>query len=114
MAAVSQDDEVAAQLAKRAPSTGEAGPALTEWSAEVQHLAVIADALLSLRSLFLQVNGAKGVKPPPPLPRPTTALQRAKRAQRDAVRSHVMSRLLPGTRGVPQTSTDGAEPDATE
>lgn len=97
-AAVHDDDEVAEFLAQQQAETRPSGPPLTQWSAEVQHLAVIADALHSIRALFLQANGAKGVKPPPPMPRPDTASSRWRTRERDDVREHVMSRLLPGRR----------------
>ena len=102
-AAVHGDDELAEYLATQAPSSR--APPLTEWSAEVQQLTVIADVLNSLRAAFLQANGAKGVKPPPPQPRPVTAAQRWKRAQREAVQDHIMSRLLPGDRRHPRALT---------
>lgn len=93
VAAVSDDDELGEMLAER---SGNGGPALTEWSTEVQHLAVIADVLLSLRASFLQANGAKGVQTPKPLPRPSTAAQRWRDTKRNDVRSFLRSRLLPG------------------
>lgn len=114
--AVAQDDELAAELAKHESDEKPAssGPSLTEWSAEVQHLAVIADALLSLRALFLQANGAKGVTPPSPLPTPQTARQRVKRAERNAVREHVMSKLLPAPDETPQDEPPQDEPPLDE
>lgn len=92
VAAVTDDDELGEYLAGRPTSST---PSLTEWSSEVQHLAVIADALLSLRSLFLQANGGKGVQTPKPLPRPSTAAQRYRERSSRDVRAFLRSRLLP-------------------
>ncbi|WP_289009968.1 hypothetical protein [uncultured Thermomonospora sp.] len=92
LAAVADDDEVADQLADE-PDGPPPPPPLTEWSAEVERLTLIADRLGELITLFAAVNSKK--KPPPyrNLPRPVTARQRAERRRRERKRDLIAERL---------------------
>lgn len=86
-AALASDDEVVALMPE---SLGDYRPPLTEWSPEVEHLAVIADAVRALPAVISASAGVKnGPAVPKSLPRPDTAWERlkAKRARNTQVRT---------------------------
>jgi hypothetical protein len=75
------------------------GPALTSWTPEVEVLTRLVDAVKALHYLIPASQGSKNVKPPPPEPRPVTALEGArKRAtfdRRKAKHDALAARMLP-------------------
>lgn len=76
-AALAADDEMVALLPD--VEGGEYRPPLTEWSPEVEHLAVIADAVRSLPSVIAASAGVKnGPAVPKSMPRPDSAWERLK------------------------------------
>jgi hypothetical protein len=76
MQALLNDDEYCEALVTTdAPS---AGPALADWSPEVDQLARVTDLLQQLIRAFISANGGKGGKFRP-APRPETGIERARR-----------------------------------
>jgi len=101
MAAVHDDDDVAAELIarggdevarKRSERFG-----LEGWTYERELLVGITEVLLSVRSTLIAVNTPKGKAPPKvkPLPRPRTAMDRVEALQRQAARHELLAQLTP-------------------
>lgn len=95
VAAVHEDEELIEHLADQLDD--EDGPSppppLTEWSAEVERLTLIADRLGELITLLAAVNSKKKPQPYRHLPRPVTARQRAERRRRERKRDLIAERL---------------------
>lgn len=104
--AVANDPEHAEMVAEaleadteRDDSGVSAGPALSTWTPEVERLVELIDAVRGLHYLIPAAAGSKDVKPPKPLPRPTTALEKARKAgehrRRMAKHKSLAARMLP-------------------
>jgi hypothetical protein len=92
--ALSEDDELAAQVAQRPTELGPPRRLMSEWSADVELLSTLCD----LTGQLIQVTVARGggqARPIRPMPRPVTALQRARDRQRQQKHQSLVSRLLP-------------------
>lgn len=102
LAAIADDDELADQ------QSGEAAPRpprLTEWSPEVQGIAVLADRVGEL----IRVMIAQGGRRPPKIPhypRPVTASERAKQRRKLATHRELVARVLPHKRDEPTDQSD--------
>lgn len=104
--AVSSDTEHAEMLAKamadRDDDAEDRGPSLVGWSREVDLLTSLRDDVRSLIYVVKATNGDKSARPPGPLPRPITPLQRAIKAaefsSRQARHEALVARILPHKR----------------
>lgn len=108
-AAISNDEEHAAMVAKAAAERGETkpgeskndGPALTTWTPEVAVLTQVLDAVNRVAYTVAAVQAPKGKAgdPPKPAKRPVTALERAYRLaehnRRQAAHESLVARVLP-------------------
>lgn len=89
--AQSQDDE----LAEQAPeSDAEPGVPLTEWSPEVEALAVVVDRLADVANAVIASQGGKPTRVQP-YPRPVTAFDRVRAKRRDKAYVDLKSKLFP-------------------
>lgn len=105
--AVANDPEHATMVAEqleqeeRDPSgvAADPGPALSTWTPEVERLVDILDAVRGLHYIIPASQGATGLQPPAPMPRPTTMLESARRIaqHRRKMKKHtaLAARLLP-------------------
>lgn len=100
MAAVFDDEEVAARLVERESEEGRDRKVrfgMEEWTYERELLVGITEALMSLRAVLIGVNSPKGKVPKvDPLPRPTTALDRIRERRRREQMSELVAQLTPG------------------
>jgi hypothetical protein len=106
--AVSQDEEHAEMLAdamaKRAAESDkdDDGPSLATWSAEIDVLTSLRDDVRGLQYVIRAANGDTKARPPAPLPRPTSPMQKAlKRAEfnrRKQAHDDLVARVLPHKR----------------
>lgn len=74
----------------------EARPALEDWDMTVEMLASVYDAINALIAVTLQVNSEKRRPFPKPLPRPQTAIDRARERRRKAAHDEIISIFAPG------------------
>lgn len=93
--AVANDDLVAEQILDRPQPEGEKPQRrMSEYSADVEMLSVIADRLSEMINVLAAVNGAK----PGPMqhaPRPVTALERVRERRRVTKHRAIVARVLP-------------------
>lgn len=104
-AAVANDPEHAEMVAQamlegeEREDSSQTGPPLTSWTPEVAALTRLIDTVKALHYIIPASQGDKKVQPPPPEPRPVTALDTArKRASyeaRKAKHNALAARLLP-------------------
>jgi hypothetical protein len=100
--AVSNDEEHAAMVAKamaeRSDDEPDSHPPMRTWSSELEMLAKLVDAVRANTYTLAAVNSGKG-SPPPPEPRPQTALERAQKIarhqRRKAKHEALVARMLP-------------------
>lgn len=90
--ALSQDEELAEQLADRPESDRK--ERVSEWSPLRAELVAIVERLESLQATIIATSGGKPSRPKP-RPRPETALDRVRRQQRYAKHRSLVDRLLP-------------------
>lgn len=90
--ALAQDEDLAASLLAEGLSAG--SMPISEWSAEAAALAVIADRLWEVCNTIARVNGNKGAQLKP-YPRPVTAFDRVRAAQRASDASAMEAKLWP-------------------
>lgn len=89
---MAEDDELAAELAgEQFPRRL---PPLSEWSPEVEVLAVVADRLAEVANTIIGVNGGKPSRVQP-MPRPVTAIDRARARLRREAADELERRLFP-------------------
>jgi hypothetical protein len=105
--AVSKDAEHAEMLAdamakRAAEQDGDDGPSLDTWSAEIDVLTSLRDDVRVLQYVVRAANGDTKAKPPAPLPRPSSPMQKAlKQAdfrRRQAAHNDLVARVLPHKR----------------
>jgi hypothetical protein len=89
--ALSDDDEYARQAVARAG--GDKAPAADHWSPTVDLLAQISERIGLLTQVVAASNGGKLTLPP--IPRPETGFDRARRALREAKHNSLVQRLTP-------------------
>ena len=95
MEALAGDEATAERIVARpAPPKAQPTRRISEWSTQVELLSVIADRLGELIAAHAATKGAK-VKPPRPMPRPVTALQRVERRRRETKHRALAARVLP-------------------
>lgn len=102
---VAMDEEharmVAEALANQDERSENTGPSIIGWTPEVSLLAQVVDAVRGVQHAVVAVNAAKGKTPeaPKPIPRPTTALERALKrsemARRQRRHDALVARVLP-------------------
>lgn len=102
---VANDPEHADMVAKALAEGGErddsavsSGPPLSTWTPEVERIVELIDAVKALHYIIPASQGGKG-KPPPPLERPTTLLESARKrgefSRRKAKHDALARRMLP-------------------
>lgn len=72
----------------------DAAPPLAEWTLQVEMLASLYDAVTALTGFLVKVNGGKG-REPKPLPRPITALDRARERRKEEAADFIISTFAP-------------------
>lgn len=93
MAALADDDDLAARMNGRSPV---AQVPLTEYSPEAERLTALIDRIGELLSLEIaKASGRKKPHPVKPYPRPVTAAQRAAQRRRYQKFDDLRKRLLP-------------------
>ena len=88
------DDEWAKQVLAKDPAEKPPKARMSDWSPEVERLTDLCDLVMeAIRTMA----GLKGLKPgpPKPMPRPVTALERARRRKRERTHKSLVSRMLP-------------------
>lgn len=96
-AAIMNDDEILAGIDLGDPEEAEdSGPELTDWSMTVEMLASVYDAINALIGVTIQVNSDKRRSMPKPLPRPRTAIDRARERRRKAIQEEILTIFAPG------------------
>lgn len=89
--AVAQDDELASTMAE--PLTARTVP-MTEWSPEVEALAVVVDRLAEVTNTLIATAGGKP-KQIRPYPRPVTAFDRTRAQRRREAAAELERKLFP-------------------
>lgn len=90
--AIAQDDELAEQ---REPAASR-GPSISEWSTDVALLSDLVDVALLIRTEMWTLAGQKKTPPYRPMPRPSTAAERAVAAARARNRDDLQRLLFGG------------------
>lgn len=94
MEAVSNDDVVAEQILNREPPEDAPRRRMSEYSADVEMLSVLADRISELINLLAAVNGTQ-TGPLQHAPRPQTALERVRERRRVTTHRTLVARVLP-------------------
>ncbi|GAA3750807.1 hypothetical protein [Micromonospora maritima] len=91
---MSNDEEWAKQVLAKDPTEKPPRVRMSDFSPEVERLTDLCDLVMeAIRTMA----GLKGVKPGPPrpMPRPVTALERARRRKRERTHKSLVARMLP-------------------
>lgn len=80
-------------LVDRPQPEAKSRPRISEYSPEAERLDMVIDRIAELGQIILAVNGAKP-KQIQPMPRPGTAMEKARRRRREAKHKMLVSRVL--------------------
>lgn len=93
---MTEDEELAEQMALRPPADTEPGVQMADWSPEMEALSLIVDRLGEvMRAVIATIPKAK-VPAIKPMPRPRTAFDRVRQRRRVAKHRALVARVLPG------------------